>query len=110
MPDSDPEPSSSLEIEPYQTQFVPQEDDEETLWDVIEITGERTNQYKVRWAGNDPATGKPWAQSWVPKHDCTDDLIRDWKIAKAKKKKEAEKRKSGACLQPLVLDARLWRR
>ena len=36
MPDSDPEPSSSLEIEPYQTQFVPQEDDEETLWDRID--------------------------------------------------------------------------
>ncbi|KAI0719991.1 hypothetical protein C8T65DRAFT_634525 [Cerioporus squamosus] len=94
MPDSDPEASSSLEIEPYQTQFVPQENDAETLWDVIEITAERAKEYKVRWKGNDPATGKPWAQSWVPKHDCTDDLIRDWKIAKAKKKKEAEKRKS----------------
>ncbi|RDX51079.1 hypothetical protein OH76DRAFT_1401850 [Lentinus brumalis] len=95
MPNSEPEPSSSLEIEPYQTQFVPQENDAETLWDVIEITAERAKEYRVRWKGNDPATGKPWAQSWVPKHDCTDDLIRDWKIAKAKKKKEAEKRKSG---------------
>ncbi|RPD57025.1 hypothetical protein L227DRAFT_236285 [Lentinus tigrinus ALCF2SS1-6] len=90
----DPGPSSSLEIEPYQTQFVPKENDDETLWDVIEITAERAKEYRVRWAGNDPATGKPWAQSWVPKHDCTDELIRDWKIAKAKKKKEAEKRKS----------------
>jgi|SRR5882762_816378 hypothetical protein len=62
-----------------ETQFIPQSDDEETLWKVIEITAERPKQYKVKWDGLNPATGRPWAQSWVPKGDCTDDLRRAWK-------------------------------
>ncbi|KAF5310225.1 hypothetical protein D9619_010251 [Psilocybe cf. subviscida] len=70
--------------------FVPQEDDEETLWEVVEITGERARQYKVRWKGVDPKTNKPWDQSWVPKHDCTDDLVMEWK------KKQRRKSTSGA--------------
>ncbi|CDO72980.1 hypothetical protein BN946_scf185007.g34 [Trametes cinnabarina] len=84
---------SETELSEYQTQFVPQENDEEDLWDVLEILEERGRKYKVRWAGIDPSTKKPWAPSWVPKHDCTDDLIHEWKKKKAAKKEEAEKRR-----------------
>ena len=59
--------------------FEPQDDDEETLWAVIEITAEKGNTYKVRWKGVDPKTMKPWPQSWVRKSDCTDDLVQEWK-------------------------------
>ncbi|KAG6877421.1 hypothetical protein C0993_007619 [Termitomyces sp. T159_Od127] len=47
-----------------QSQFVSQEGDEDVLWEVIEITAEKHKFYKVRWAGFDPKTNKPWAQSW----------------------------------------------
>src|SRR5271154_6262470 len=67
-----------------ETQFIPQEDDEETLWEVIEITAERGREYKVRWKGIDPQTQKPWSQSWVAKHDCTDDLVAQWKLKRKK--------------------------
>lgn len=73
------------------TQFIPLSDDEETLWTVIEITAERPRHYKVRWEGNDPATERPWAQSWVPKTDCTDDLRAVWKKKKALKKERKGK-------------------
>ncbi|KAF8223256.1 hypothetical protein L208DRAFT_1057946, partial [Tricholoma matsutake] len=49
------------------------------LWEVIEITSEKKKLYRVRWAGIDPKTNKPWPQSWVPMHDCTDDLVLQWK-------------------------------
>lgn len=91
---SDEEADTSVELEPYQTQFVPPENDDEKLWDVIEILAERGKRYRVKWAGNDPSTGKPWAPSWVLKQDCTDDLIYAWKIKQAQKKKQAEKRKA----------------
>ncbi|KAJ3484727.1 hypothetical protein NLJ89_g11960 [Agrocybe chaxingu] len=70
--------------------FIPQEDDDETLWEVTEILDEKRTQYKVRWKGNDPKTMKPWKPSWVAKHDCTDDLVREWK----RKKQEKQQRKS----------------
>jgi hypothetical protein len=69
--------------------FEPREDDHETLWEVIKITGEHNDTYKVLWKGYDPKTQKPWPQSWVPKRDCTDDLVLAWK----KEKKEKERRK-----------------
>lgn len=72
-----------------ETQFIPQDDDEETLWEVIEITAEKGREYKVRWKGIDPNTQKPWPQSWVAKHDCTDDLVAQWKLKQAKKKKKS---------------------
>lgn len=72
--------------EPSQ-RFEPREDDEETLYEVIEITDEKGDRYKVRWKGKNPKTMKPWAQSWVPKSDCTDDLVLSWK----KKKKDKER-------------------
>ena len=71
-----------------ETQFIPQDDDDETLWEVIEITAEKKKLYKVRWKGVDPKTQKPWPQSWVAKHDCTDDLVRNWKLRQAQKKKK----------------------
>ncbi|OSX67279.1 hypothetical protein POSPLADRAFT_1176054 [Postia placenta MAD-698-R-SB12] len=92
--DSESAVEASLQLPDYNTQFIPQDDDEETLWDVIEILAERGSRYQVKWAGNDPATTKPWAPSWVPKHDCTDQLIHDWKVKQAKKKKDAVTRKS----------------
>jgi hypothetical protein len=54
------------------------------LWEVIEITAEYANQYKVKWASVDPLTGKPWAQSWVAKNDCTQDLVMGWEMKKLK--------------------------
>lgn len=90
-----------------ETQFVYQSGDEEVLWEVQEITDERGKKYKVKWAGTDPATGKPWAQSWVAKHDCTDDLVVEWK---AKKKRRAAGKKRGACpIRRLGRLARFWR-
>ena len=83
---------SALEISDFETQFVPQEDDDETLYRVIEITDEKANQYKVKWDGLNPKTKKPWAQSWVNKRDCTDDLVLEWK------RRKAQKRASGAPL------------
>lgn len=84
----DDEVDTSLEVSQPETQFIPQEDDEDTLWSVIEILAENKKQYKVLWEGDDPATGKPWKPSWVAKHDCTDDLVARWKKKKAQLKKE----------------------
>ena len=80
------------------TQFIPADDDEEQLWDVEKILNEKSGRYLIKWKGTD-GNGKPWEDSWVPKHDVTDDLIKDWKrrkrekeekqaISKAKKKKK----------------------
>ncbi|PPQ75824.1 hypothetical protein CVT24_002690 [Panaeolus cyanescens] len=78
--------------------FEPQEGDEEALWEVIEITAEKPGYYKVRWDGVDPKTMKPWPLSWVPRRDCTDDLVIAWKKKqKAKKgRKSVKKRDSVA--------------
>ena len=53
--------------------------DDEILYEVIEITKEQFGEYKVHWAGVDPGTMEPWPQSWVAKHDCTDNLALAWK-------------------------------
>jgi len=71
--------------DPSQT-FKPREDDDKTLYEVIEITGETKTKYKVRWKGNNPETKKPWLQSWVLKRDCTNDLVLIWKTEKKKQK------------------------
>lgn len=78
---------SDISISDPSQPFEPREDD--ILFEVIEITGEKKGKYKVRWEGNDPNTLKPWPQSWVSKRDCTDDLVLSWKRAK----KERERRK-----------------
>lgn len=85
-------------VSDLETQFMPQSDDEDELWEVIEITGERSKEYKVKWAGINEKTSKPWPQSWVPKHDCTDDLVLTWKA----KKKELERRKCERLPRPFL--------
>lgn len=76
--------------------FVQRSDDEEELWEVIEITKEKATMFKVRWKGDDPETGKPWAQSWVPKSDVTDDLKKDWK-----RRQKAKASRSKFALSPI---------
>ena len=96
---SDEEPSLSEYVR--ETQFVPRDDDAETLWEVIEIMAEKGRMYKVKWAGVDPKTKKPWAASWVPKRDCTDSLVLAWKQKQTKRKQRAEKKKGMLCIHLL---------
>ncbi len=77
---------SQFEVSEPETQFVPKSDDEETLWTVLEILQEKGKRYKVKWAGIDPETKKSWAPSWVHKHDCTPDLVAEWKRKKLSKR------------------------
>ena len=95
--------SSPVDVPEYSTQFEPGPDDNETLWNVLEIIKENKTRYLVKWEGVDPETGKPWDPSWVPKSDCTDGLILEWKVKKAKKDKAREKKRKrlgemGKCL------------
>jgi hypothetical protein len=91
-----PQASKYRDVTPPETQFIPQSDDEETLWNVECILQERKGEYLVRWEGTDPVTGKPWPPSWVVKHDCTDDLIGEWKKEKASRQKGVQKSKAKA--------------
>ncbi|KAI0273046.1 hypothetical protein BGY98DRAFT_921758, partial [Russula aff. rugulosa BPL654] len=45
-----------------------------TWWDVVEIVEEDGKRYRVRWAGKDPKTGKPWPLDWVPNSHCSPTL------------------------------------
>jgi hypothetical protein len=54
------------------------EDEANKLWKVLGIVAERKNKYKIRWEGDDPATGKPWPNSWTMKEDVTSDVIEEW--------------------------------
>ncbi|KAN0082488.1 hypothetical protein V8E55_008283 [Tylopilus felleus] len=92
MPSGDHTDANDVSLSDLETQFVDQPGDEDVLWAVQEITAERGNKYKVKWVGVDPDTGKPWAQSWVAKHDCTNDLVIQWK---ARKKRLAAGKKRG---------------
>lgn len=85
--------SPTRELSEFETQFEPRSNDDDALWEVIEIVAERGKKYRVRWAGNDPKTGRPWPLDWVPKHDCTDHLVEEWKRKKAVKGRRS--RKSG---------------
>ena len=78
-----------VELSGYETQFIPQSDDDEQLWAVEEILDEKGRKYLLKWAGTDD-NGKPWPNSWVPKHDVTNDLITQWKELKKKRKLEKE--------------------
>ncbi|KAA1472757.1 hypothetical protein DENSPDRAFT_200957 [Dentipellis sp. KUC8613] len=66
--------------------FISQDDDSENLYEAIEITAQRHGEYRIRWAGNNPKTGKPWAQTWASRKDCTDELIADWRQKQKEKK------------------------
>ncbi len=48
----------------------------------------------MRWAGTDPATNKPWPESWEPKSNVMSPLVRDWKARKQAKK---DRKKSCEC-------------
>ncbi|KAI5994813.1 hypothetical protein EDD15DRAFT_765449 [Pisolithus albus] len=83
--------NQATDLSEFETQFVPQSNDDEVLYEVEEITAESLHKYRVKWAGLDPATQKPWPQSWVDKHDCTDALVAEWKAKKAKKKQQKQR-------------------
>ncbi|CAE6437595.1 unnamed protein product [Rhizoctonia solani] len=74
----------------YETQFEAHSDDEEHLFNVERILAEKGRKYLVQWEGLDPTTGEKWAPDWVPKTDCTDDLITDWKLEKARMKQKGK--------------------
>jgi len=85
--------SSPVEVPVYETQFLPHTDDEESLWEVLEILKESKGRYLVKWGGIDPKTNKPWPDSWVPKEDCTDTLIAEWKFKKAKMEQQKKRKR-----------------
>ncbi|KAJ2932612.1 hypothetical protein H1R20_g4482, partial [Candolleomyces eurysporus] len=79
---SDAEPNSE------ESQFVYQSGDDENLWEIVGILGEKDGQYKVKWAGIDPKTNKPWGNSWVKKSDVTPDVVQEWKDKQASKRRK----------------------
>jgi hypothetical protein len=84
---------ASLEYTDSEDQFVPRDGDEDDLWEVIEIVAEKGKRYRVRWAGINPQTNKPWPLDWVPKSDCTPDIVKAWKQKQAQKKTKKGRRK-----------------
>ncbi|KAG8728789.1 hypothetical protein FRC12_021486, partial [Ceratobasidium sp. 428] len=80
----------------YETQFISQSDDGDRLYNVEKILDEKGRKYKVQWEGIDPATGKKWKPDWVPKTDCTDGLISEWKREKEARKRRAASAKSSS--------------
>ena len=52
------------------------------MWEVIEILEEDGKLYKVRWAGKDPKTGKPWPLDWIPSSHCSPELVKAWERKK----------------------------
>ena len=53
-----------------------------TQWEVIEIVAEDGKLFQVRWAGNDPRTGKPWPLDWIPSSHCSAELVKAWERKK----------------------------
>ncbi len=53
-------------------------------WEVVEIHAEDGKRYKVRWAGEDPKTGKPWPLTWIPNPNpyCSSQLVKEWERKK----------------------------
>ena len=78
---SDEEPNSE------ESQFVYQSGDDEILWEIVGILAEKDNMYKVKWAGIDPKTNKPWGNNWVKKSDVTPDVVQEWKEKQALKRR-----------------------
>jgi hypothetical protein len=74
-------------------------EDEEDMWEVIEITAEKRHRYRVRWAGTDPATGRPWRQSWVRREDCTADLVKSWEETTVAKKTVTKQTVASAAME-----------
>lgn len=76
--------SSNSSEESNDTGFISDSKDDENLWEVEKIVDERKGQYKVKWAGINPDTGKAWDLDWVNKRDCTDGLVEEWKWRKTR--------------------------
>ena len=53
-----------------------------TEWEVIEIVAEDGKLFQVRWAGNNPETGKPWPLDWIPSLHCSAELVKSWERKK----------------------------
>lgn len=77
--------TSDMAQESEESDFVPQSDDDENMWDIDGIVEEDRGKYKVKWAGENPATGKGWRDSWVKKSEVTPDVAEIWKEEKAKR-------------------------
>jgi hypothetical protein len=71
----------------HSTRSVQEDESEDDMYPVIEILAERNNKYQVRWEGNDPATGRPWPPSWIPKEDASEGLVKHWEKTKAKRRR-----------------------
>ena len=92
-------PTQSFSI--GETQFIPQENDE--LWAVERILAESGQRYLIKWAGVD-GNGKEWENSWVPKHDVTNDLIQEWKASKRKENPRGRGRPRRALIHSWDMD------
>lgn len=53
------------------------------MFEVINIIDAKRGYYRVRWAGIEPKTGKPWKPSWVKHKDCSEDVIQKWKTIRS---------------------------
>ncbi|EKM55782.1 uncharacterized protein PHACADRAFT_195835 [Phanerochaete carnosa HHB-10118-sp] len=69
--------------------FIPKDDDDQTLWEALEITDEDDEAFRIRWAGLNPKTKRPWPLQWVLKEDVTDDLVKAWRQVKPKRRRSA---------------------
>ncbi|ADV20095.1 hypothetical protein I305_01268 [Cryptococcus gattii E566] len=67
------------------TQFIPEANDADNLYEAVEIMDERgppvEGEYLIKWSGTDEY-GRPWKPSWEKKSGCTDALIMEWKEKK----------------------------
>ncbi|KAL0250712.1 hypothetical protein I308_102895 [Cryptococcus tetragattii IND107] len=67
------------------TQFIPEANDADNLYEAVEIMDERgppvDGEYLIKWSGTDEY-GRPWKPSWEKKSGCTDALIMEWKEKK----------------------------
>lgn len=67
------------------TQFIPEANDADNLYEAVEIMDERgapvDGEYLIKWSGTDKY-GRPWKPSWEKKSGCTDALIMEWKEKK----------------------------
>ncbi|KAH8809609.1 hypothetical protein DL96DRAFT_1685800 [Flagelloscypha sp. PMI_526] len=76
--ESDDSDNESYESVDDEGTFVSKKNDEKNLWEAKEIVGEKGQQYKIKWAGKNPETDKPWSDSWTHKTNVANNLARQW--------------------------------
>ncbi|TFK23851.1 hypothetical protein FA15DRAFT_444696 [Coprinopsis marcescibilis] len=76
--DEENQPGSSKSVSARVSTFKPKPDDPEQLFTIVGIIAERKGWFKVKWEGINPLTNQPWADSWVPVQDVTDDSQDTW--------------------------------